>query len=66
MVLNKSWKKGNSYGSTVCMRKIAASVLLKLFIKGNEKCTPLTPPNAKTTFFFNVKPSKIFVPGMRK
>jgi len=26
--------------------KIAASVLLKLFIPGNEYATPLTPPSA--------------------
>jgi len=30
--------KGKSYGSILCMGKIAASVLLKLFINGNAKC----------------------------
>jgi len=30
------WVKGKSLGSTACMGKIAASVLLMLFINGNE------------------------------
>jgi len=31
-------KKGKSLGSIACMEKIAASVLLKLYINSNEKC----------------------------
>jgi len=33
---NLKYKKGKSRGSIVCMRKIAASILLKLFTNGNE------------------------------
>jgi len=31
-------RKGKFSGSIVCMGKTAASVLLKLFINGNERC----------------------------
>jgi len=36
-----------------CIRKIAASVLLKLFINGNEKCHSIDPPpSALAKFYF--------------
>jgi len=35
---NNNTEKGKSSGSIACKGKIAASVLLKLFINGSEKC----------------------------
>ena len=37
-IVNYSEKKGKSSESIACMKQIAASVLLKLFINGNESC----------------------------
>jgi len=41
-----SEQKGKPSCSIACMEKIAASVLLNLFISGNEKCTQLTRDSA--------------------
>jgi len=38
--------KGKTLRKQGMFEKIAASVLLKLFISGNEDATPLTPPSA--------------------
>jgi len=40
------WEKGKSSGSIVCMRKKWASVLLKLFINGNERSYTTDAPSA--------------------
>jgi len=35
---------GELSGSTACVNKIAASVLLKLFINGNDRCYTTNTP----------------------
>jgi len=44
--MSANGEKGNPSVSKDCMKKIAISVLLKLFISGNERCHKVTPPKS--------------------
>jgi len=44
LVFNLNFEKGKPSGSFVCMGKIAAFVLLKLFISGYKRCYTTDAP----------------------
>ena len=45
--------KREALGKHSLQGKIAASVLLKLFISGNERCHTTTPPSALAELYFS-------------
>ena len=58
---NLSEKKGKSPGSTACMGKILASVLLKMFVNGKELCYTTDAPLAHEQNSTNVNSKQSMV-----
>jgi len=59
---NLEFRELKIIGRPGCASKIAASVLLKLFINGDENTTPLTPLAHELTLFSNINNIQTMIP----